>query len=478
MSIAVQLLIGQNPEPFLPYAIRSVMWADYFTVVNTALPHNENGRENERIIFDEIPIEKLRYDELMEIDENGHFSFAEARNTALGMTNSDDMVLILDADDVHYPIWEKIVREAVEGGADSITAHFYHLMVYKNLFQYVQPREIVYKNYEGTEWGRGVHEQLINQKRWPIVSDYHYMHYGYVKPQREVFNRWKFYSDLEGDYHHYDGQDPETIIEDRISVCKLVPVEHPPVIQDFISTFPDYNPEALRENRETVPVEKVGLILLVHNDEEWLPDCLKSLALTHTYPQFEVLAIDLASTDKSLEYLNAYKELIEMQVFETDSLLSLTECLNFGLDHFRVRHDIQYIGWIHPDMRFDDPSWLTNLWKELQDHPKIGKICAANTNYSIVDDLISGHEQCYIIRKDIVNKVGLFDENFVGIGGYEDWDYNRRILNHDGYKIMTTNKARVWHKGMGTREKRDTTQEQIANGQYYESKWGDIKCPV
>lgn len=477
-KIAIQMLIGQNEEPFLRYAMKSVGWADYFTVVCTD-PQSYWGGINQDIVWEvqkELDVEVRM--SAVQPDEQGHFSFADARNTCLGLTDQDDYVFIVDADDVHYPEWEhELKRYLYQNNADSITAHYYHLTLYKDIYHFSAPREIVYRNYEGTQWALGVHEQLMHEKRWPIVANYHYMHYGYIKPQTQVFERWKFYSDLVGDNHHYDGQDPSNIISDRISVCKPLMVQHPLLIQDFLESYPAAPEGALRENHEVVPSERVGLVLFTYNDAENLGSCLRTLAST-TYPSYEVLAIDLGSTDDSLGVLDSAKDHIDMQVYEVDELIPLTEALNFGFNHFRQRNDIQYIGWIHPDMRFDDPQWLYHLWGGLQSYPKIGKICAANTRDNVPKDYIPGHEQCFIIRKDIINKIGLFDEKYVGIGGYEDWDMNKRILNHDGYKIMISPHAKVYHKGMATRERRDTTREQLLNAQYYHDKWQTSNAPV
>lgn len=478
-KVAVQLLFGQNEEPFLEAALKSVSWADYFTVCNTA-PDSEWGKKNKDILYATIPLSKIRYSELAP-DEKGHFSFAEARNKCIELTDTGDLIFIVDSDDVHYPSWEGIVRDAAAEGVDSITAHFYHLMVFKDIFQFVQAREIVYKKYEGTQFVKGVHEQLVTERRWPITSGYHYMHYGYVKPQREVFSRWKFYSDLEGDYHHYDGQSPDRILDDRITVSKPVPVDHPEEVQELLESYPECPPLLRKPNKEVAPVEKVGLILITYNDEKYIEDCLGTLGLTMAYPKFEVLILDLGSTDRTPQIAAGYEDILEMELWALEpqeEIMPLAECLNVGLDFFRVRHDIQYIGWIHPDMRFDDRNWLHELWAEMHKYEKIGKICSANTRDVIPEKMHPGQEQCYIMRKDIVNKVGLFDEGFKGIGGYEDWDYNRRILNHDGYKVMITPRSKVWHKGMGTREKRDTTKDQVANAGYYHKKWNTWDPPV
>jgi GT2 family glycosyltransferase len=41
------------------------------------------------------------------------------------------------------------------------------------------------------------------------------------------------------------------------------------------------------------------------------------------------------------------------------------------------------------------------------------------------------------VTAEVIRQVGLFDERFVGIGGYEDWDWNRRCLNA-GYRVVLT----------------------------------------
>lgn len=477
-KIAVQLLVGRNEEPFLPYAIRSVNWCDYYTVVNTA-PGSEWGRVNGEIVQREIPAEKLRYRELHP-DENEHFSFAEARNKCLELTEEGDVVLIVDADDVHYPEFEGVVKGLLNAGADSITCFFWHLMVYKDLYQYVQPREIIYTNYSGTHWSKGVHEQLVNVKHAPVTDKYHYMHYGYIKAQADIFRRWKFYSDLEGDFHHYDGQNPDTIVEDRVAVCQPVPVQHPTVVQDFLRSYPESPSGVVRHSPPrtgTHGQDKIGLVLLTVNDAEILPACLGTLLQTEQPPEFRVLALDINSTDNSLEILQQFqKKGLPMDIVGAEEYVSLSEALNYGFDHFRCQEEYEYVGWVHPDMEFIQPTWLRNLHKELQDREDIGKISAANFRDVVPDDVIPGHEQCYILRKDILHKIGLFDEKFIGIGGYEDWDLNRRIMNHAGpagpYKVMITPRSYVMHHGMQTRSRRDTTSEQQANGHYYYEKWG------
>lgn len=251
-KIGIQLLIGENPEPFLPYAIKSVAWADYFCVCNTGRPDNVTAQQNYETVISEIPKGKLRYAALADhissdaadYWEKGKFSFADARNLAQELADVDDLVMIVDSDDVHFPEWEMLVRSAAEQGADAVWAKFYHIMVYRNLYQFLIPRvqPVVYKNTSSAHWSKGVHEQLVCDRFSEIfLDDYAYMHYGYLKPQREVCERMKFYNDLEGrtdDPQNFD--EPDTILNPRLPSCSILPIEHPRIIQDFLKDYPEF----------------------------------------------------------------------------------------------------------------------------------------------------------------------------------------------------------------------------------------------
>ena len=77
---------------------------------------------------------------------------------------------------------------------------------------------------------------------------------------------------------------------------------------------------------------------------------------------------------------------------------------------------------------------------------------------------------CWLIRKDIMDEVGLFDETFkIGFG--EDRDYWRRI-RQAGYETYRTHKTRVFHQGNVTIGKiEDRRKYTSANREYLKKKW-------
>lgn len=472
--IGAQLIVGDLPEPFLEAALRSVSWVDYYVVVTTVPPASDVGYANLQTVKRVVPEDKLR---LLSMTDDTP-DFAAARNAALGQVADGDYVLIVDADDVHYPEFEGIAHCLIAEGADSITAAFYHLVVYRDAYQDVYPREIVFRKDAATQFVGRVHEQLHTRRQRPVTAEYRYVHYGYVKPQRDVFDRWVRYSELEGEPHHYAGQDPDNIISDRVSVARRFTLAHPPAAAALVEQLPVCPTELVGEPPVGAP--KVALILLAKDDAALLPGMFETL--DQTWGEFDVATLDIGSTDdtqtlltrKQAEGDQAGRSYPLIRILPADT--SLTVALNTALRFLRDQ-GYDYIGWIHPDMRFEHADWLAGLLHELQCWPRVGKACAANTRDPLPEHMVDGQEQCYLVRTSVLDEIGLFDEGYVGIGGYEDWDMNRRILNA-GYRVVVTPRAQVFHQGMATRERRDTTAEQVANAEYFERKWGSRDCPV
>jgi len=222
----------------------------------------------------------------------------------------------------------------------------------------------------------------------------------------------------------------------------------------------------------------VGLLLITFNDADNLEKMLPSLEATVDYPMCLTIC-DIGSTDETISIISNWKNknnnIYDINVFLRERLESLTKTMNHGFKHLMSRQECDYIGWIHPDASYEE-GWLSQLVSTLQEHPEIAKICSHNSRdgYSSLEAPYPGHEQVYIIRRGILFKVGLFDEAFVGIGGFEDLDLNRRIIQ-EGWKVAIDPKSNVNHTGMGTRSKRDTSQEQMHNRGVYFNKWGDVK---
>lgn len=221
--IAANYIIGQRPEIYLKYSLQSIKWVDECIVVNTGNDDNPNMQ----IVREEMPKAKI-------IKFDGVFNFSNARNVALSNTSSD-WVLWVDADEVHFNNFEKIVRDLIYlNFADAYQFGFFHFLLDMFHYQSIDLRCNLFRR-EGKHWTGDVHEHVE-----PLFSvynhEYRYHHYGYTKPQSEIYENWRLYWSLnEPEKWKLDEKrDPNNIISDRVTVAHQYIGLYPEVIQSYI----------------------------------------------------------------------------------------------------------------------------------------------------------------------------------------------------------------------------------------------------
>lgn len=225
---------------------------------------------------------------------------------------------------------------------------------------------------------------------------------------------------------------------------------------------------------------KVGILLTTFNFLGLTRECLASLRRAADCP-YRLLVVDNHSSDGTLDFLRE----VGVDVLGNASEVSLSRALNQGIARLLGDRGIAYVLWIHNDMRFFR-GWLSGLVAAVQ-RPEIGKLAPWNVSGdpSQYDDdwaarfmaerrneFTPGNNCPWIMRREVLERVGPFDERFIKCGGYEDWDYNNRVVDC-GYLVGTTGASVVWHEGMGTRKHVDNTDAARHNAAVYARKWGD-----
>jgi len=209
----------------------------------------------------------------------------------------------------------------------------------------------------------------------------------------------------------------------------------------------------------------VSILIVNWNEKTFLGDCLTSLS-SQTYQNYEILVIDNASTDSSVEYVS--QNFPSVRIIQNPCNEGFAKACNKGI----LCSKGEYIAVISSDMEFDI-HWLEELIKPLQSQSIAVTVAKAlffddkerinyaggtvnflgfafPKHYKEGKDIDLEHETTeYIagglccLRRRVLEEVGLFDEDFFMY--LEDVDLSFRI-RAAGYELALTPKAIVYHK--------------------------------
>lgn len=216
---------------------------------------------------------------------------------------------------------------------------------------------------------------------------------------------------------------------------------------------------------------KVVIIILNWNGKEDTAECLNSLGAV-TYPSYEVLVVDNASSDGSVEYLREKfpgQKLIENkenQGFSAGNNAGIKWAMENSADYVlllnndtvvdpafldelvKVAEGDKRIGIVGPKMYYYEPkdmlyfagatiNWYTGRTK----HVGIKKIDRGQFD-SIQDaDFIAG--AAMLIKKEVIDAVGMLPTEY--FLQYEDIDYSVNARRH-GYRLVYVPGAKIWHR--------------------------------
>ena len=212
----------------------------------------------------------------------------------------------------------------------------------------------------------------------------------------------------------------------------------------------------------------VSVIIVNHNGIEFVDNCLRSV-LDSGYPKYEVVFVDNASTDGSLEYVK--------RTFDGDPRIRFIE--NSGSFGPAVGRNMgsrisngKYLIFLDNDTKVMK-NCITEMVGVMESDNSVGaaqaKLLRMDTGdydcagdylgplgflierssgakdvgqFDFVADILSAKSAASIIRRDLFNKLGGFDEDFYMY--LEETDLSWRVwLN--GYRVVFIPKAVVYH---------------------------------
>lgn len=217
----------------------------------------------------------------------------------------------------------------------------------------------------------------------------------------------------------------------------------------------------------------VSIIILAHNSLKFLPKCLTSI-LNANYSNFEVILVDNASTDGSLEYVRKnFSYDPRLKIISNKANLGFAEGNNVGVKLAKG----EYLFFLNVDT-IVDPNWLNELIKVMRDYPFVG-ICQSKLlslknpklfdsagdfidkygvtmrrggdllekdegQYDKIEEIFSSRGAALMTRREVINEIGLFDPAYFIT--YEDVDFCWRARLH-GYRVLYVPTSIVYHVG-------------------------------
>ncbi|MEK6889284.1 MAG: glycosyltransferase family 2 protein [Nanoarchaeota archaeon] len=210
---------------------------------------------------------------------------------------------------------------------------------------------------------------------------------------------------------------------------------------------------------------KISLVIVNYNSEQYISGLLNSIRKTK-YTNYETIFVDNNSHDNSVKLVR--KKFPEVKVIANKLNNGFSGGVNDGIKESKG----EYVVIMNTDMLVH-PTWLTHLIDTMNSDKKIGVVGYArlfagtdkiemlghkeiNKNLGKFNKIATGSnikefikkepfevDFCLgMIRKSVLNKIGLFDEKTFAM--YEEVDFCRRVKDA-GYKILVNPKAKVWH---------------------------------
>lgn len=256
--------------------------------------------------------------------------------------------------------------------------------------------------------------------------------------------------------------------------------------------------EVFAEGCESM-VPMISIIVLTYNGLDMNKTCIRSILEKTAYTKYELIIVDNASTDGTVEYLH---NLDEMKIPNVKVILNENNVGFAGGNNIGIASaEGKYILLLNNDTVVSR-GWLTGMVKHLENNPEFG-MCNPVTNSIGNESMIGvrynnetemdqfaygwtcthmGEEYLDVdrlplfstlIRREVIDEVGVLDDSYK-VGMFEDDDYTERVIRA-GYKIVIADDAFVHHINNGSFKKLDNDKYRRIfeqNKALFEKKWG------
>lgn len=231
---------------------------------------------------------------------------------------------------------------------------------------------------------------------------------------------------------------------------------------------------------------RCDIVMPVWNELDATRECVNSLTKNTGYP-YKLVIVDNGSDRETSGYLTALKSRADINaaLIRNNENLGFARAVNQGI----AASDAPYICIMNNDV-IVSPGWLEEMMNVMAAHPEIGILNpSSNTSGQKGSDPTTGNNQsgsdpfcqiqelyrargfCMLIRREVIEKIGLFDESY-GRGYFEETDYSYRA-KAAGFGIARAKGAYVYHKESLTFNKLTDKEDLFRrNEKIFQEKWG------
>lgn len=234
------------------------------------------------------------------------------------------------------------------------------------------------------------------------------------------------------------------------------------------------------------------IVMAVWNNLELTKSCIDSI-IENTDIDYRLIIIDNASDNETKKYLEGLKDKEGPRILlvRNENNLGFIKAVNQGM---RIS-EAPYVCLINNDT-IVTKGWLGEMIKVANSSPQIGLVNPSSNTLGQKPDkkrepveayaerlkkgdvsfteIGSAIGFCMLIKKEVIDKIGVFDEIY-GMGNFEDTDYSRRAIK-EGYMCVRAHRAYVCHDEGGSFGRSGDFDENFErNRQIYEFRWGKRK---
>lgn len=243
----------------------------------------------------------------------------------------------------------------------------------------------------------------------------------------------------------------------------VTPEQYQKAIPEDFSRFPTSLKRFIK--KEKLPQRRCTIIIPNWNSAELLRDCINHIRMNTSRP-YKIIIIDNGSTkDDSVEYI---KSLGVKAIFNAENK-GFPASINQG-----IRASTDDVCILNVDAQVHK-GWLDELYKTMINNPDCGMAGPLGNDVPsrhqcegyVKNDTRTPnlHGFCILILKELINKIGLFDERY-SLGGYEDSDYGIRA-KLAGYELYISARSLVIHKAHQVYKLNDIDNYEDQKGKEY-----------